>query len=238
VALFSLIFFHSADAGTATDNSNSIRTTRITFSPFEYGKPAEHLTGRKAIWQPLYQSIGVGESWLLQNLGSGMATIHLRFNCLVPNSAGVRREHFARRAQFQISSCCCQGALMKYIFLQCLIAMILNVTCSTSVLADAKDDAARNLASRSGCFVCHAIEPGAPGLDGKLPVGPAWKAVAARYKGDASEARKLTTAVMGGTSPYIRHWKDETSGNAMPPNSVTLSEADAAKLVAWILGLR
>jgi cytochrome c len=43
---------------------------------------------------------------------------------------------------------------------------------------------------------------------------------------------------MGGTSPYNRHWKAESSGIAMPPNGVAISEADAAKLVDWILGLQ
>lgn len=106
------------------------------------------------------------------------------------------------------------------------------------VLADAKaDEAARQLATRSGCFICHAIELDAKGPEGLKPVGPPWKAVAARYKGDKEAQKNLTTAVMGGTSLYNRHWKDESSGVAMPPNGVAISEADAAKLVAWILGL-
>ena len=108
-----------------------------------------------------------------------------------------------------------------------------------SAFADAKaDDAARQLATRSGCFICHAIELDAKGPEGLKPVGPPWKAVAARYKGAKDARKNLTTAVMGGTSPYNRHWKDESSGIAMPPNGVAISEADAAKLVDWILGLQ
>lgn len=107
-----------------------------------------------------------------------------------------------------------------------------------SVFADAKaDDAARQLAIRSGCFICHAIELDAKGPEGLKPVGPPWKAVAARYKGDKDAKKNLTMAVMGGTSLYNRHWKDESSGVAMPPNGVAISEADAAKLVDWILSL-
>ena len=106
------------------------------------------------------------------------------------------------------------------------------------VLADATaDEAARQLATRSGCFICHAIELDAKGPEGLKPVGPPWKAVAARYKGDKDAQKNLTTAVMGGTSLYNRHWKAESSGVAMPPNGVAISEADAGKLVAWILGL-
>jgi len=104
--------------------------------------------------------------------------------------------------------------------------------------ADAKNEAMRQLASKSGCFICHGIELDAKGPDGMKPVGPPWKAVAARYRGDKHAAKTLTAEVMGGTSPYNRHWKDESSGVAMPPNGVSISEADAKRLVEWILTLK
>lgn len=107
-----------------------------------------------------------------------------------------------------------------------------------SVLAEVKqDDSIRQLANKSGCFICHAIELDAKGPEGLKPVGPPWKAVAARYKGDKNARKNLTAAVMGGTSVYNRHWKDESSGVAMPPNGVAISEPDAKKLVDWILAL-
>ncbi len=109
---------------------------------------------------------------------------------------------------------------------------------SSTVLADAKDDAMRHLASKSGCFICHGIELDAKGPDGLKPVGPPWKAIAARYKGDKNAPKNLTAAVMGGTSPYSRHWKEEASGVAMPPNGVAIREDDARKLVDWILKLK
>jgi cytochrome c len=109
---------------------------------------------------------------------------------------------------------------------------------SSPARADAQEDqAARQLATKSGCFICHAIELDAKGPEGLKPVGPPWKAVAHRYKGDKNAREYLTTAVMGGTSVYNRHWKDESSGVAMPPNGVAISEADAKKLVEWILAL-
>lgn len=116
--------------------------------------------------------------------------------------------------------------------------LIAAVAASSPVWADAKqDDAIRQLANKSGCFICHAIELDAKGPEGLKPVGPPWKAVAARYKGDKNARQDLTTAIMGGTSIYNRHWKDESSGVAMPPNGVAISEADARKLVDWILTL-
>lgn len=104
--------------------------------------------------------------------------------------------------------------------------------------ADAKEYAMRHLASKSGCFICHGIDMDAKGPDGLKPVGPPWKAVAERYRGDKSAVKRLTAEVMGGTSPYARHWKDETSGVAMPPNGMAIREDDAQKLVEWILGMK
>ncbi|MBI5784273.1 MAG: c-type cytochrome [Rhodocyclales bacterium] len=104
--------------------------------------------------------------------------------------------------------------------------------------ADAKDESMRQLASKSGCFICHGIELDAKGPDGMKPVGPPWKAVAARYRGNKAAVKTLTAEVMGGTSPYNRHWKEESSGVAMPPNGVSISEADAKRLVDWILTLK
>ena len=109
---------------------------------------------------------------------------------------------------------------------------------SSAAQADAKDDAMRHLASKSGCFICHGIELDSKGPDGMKPVGPPWKAVAARYKGNKNAVKELTAAVMGRTSPYSRHWKDETSGVAMPPNGVAINEIDAKRLVEWILSMK
>ena len=119
-----------------------------------------------------------------------------------------------------------------------LLPLLAAALASSPAFADAKkDEAARQLATKSGCFICHAIELDAKGPDGLKPVGPPWKAVAARYKGDKAAKKNLTAAIMGGTSVYNRHWKEESSGVAMPPNGVAISEANARKLVDWILAL-
>jgi cytochrome c len=102
----------------------------------------------------------------------------------------------------------------------------------------ADDDAALKLATGSGCMTCHHIEPGAKGPNGLPPIGPAWRDVAAKYKSVKGAQQQLTTTVMAGSSPYESHWKDKVSGLAMPPNKVAITEADAAKLVSWILGLK
>jgi len=99
------------------------------------------------------------------------------------------------------------------------------------------DEDMLKLATASGCMTCHHIDPGAKGPGGLPPIGPAWKDVAARYKSEKGAQQQLTAIVMSGSSPYDSHWKDKVSGLAMPPNKVAIKEADAARLVAWILAM-
>jgi len=103
--------------------------------------------------------------------------------------------------------------------------------------AHAADDPMLTLASRSGCMTCHHVDPGAKGPDGMAPIGPAWRDVAAKYAGQSGAADTLTRTVLAGSNPYASHWKGKVSGLAMPPNAVAISEADARKLVGWILAL-
>ena len=109
---------------------------------------------------------------------------------------------------------------------------------SVSIGAMAADDPMLKLASTSGCLTCHHVDPGAKGPDGLPPIGPAWRDVAAKYAGDKNAANNLTHTVMTGSNPYASHWKGKVSGLAMPPNEVAIKEADARKLVTWILSLR
>lgn len=112
------------------------------------------------------------------------------------------------------------------------------VLAALALPALAADDPMLTLATRSGCMACHHIEPGAKGPDGLPPVGPAWRDVAERYRGDKAATEKLTHTVMTGSNPYASHWKGKVSGLAMPPNEVAIRESDARKLVKWILALK
>ncbi len=77
------------------------------------------------------------------------------------------------------------------------------------------DDA---LVKSKGCLACHAVD--------KKVVGPAYKDVAKKYAGDKKAADMLATKVIKGGSGT---W----GAVPMPPNNVT--EAEAKKLVAWVL---
>ena len=109
---------------------------------------------------------------------------------------------------------------------------------SVSLAAVAADDPMIKLASGSGCFACHQVEPGGKGPDGMAPIGPAWREVSAKYAGASGAVDQLTRTVMSGSNPYASHWKGKVSGLAMPPNAVAISEADARQLVTWILALK
>ena len=117
-------------------------------------------------------------------------------------------------------------------------SLLIAATLAVATPAFAADDAATlKLATNAGCFTCHQIEPGGKGPDGLAPIGPAWKDVAAKYKGQKDAQKQLTATVMAGSNPYESHWKGKVSGLAMPPNKVAITEADAGKLVGWILKL-
>ena len=77
------------------------------------------------------------------------------------------------------------------------------------------------LAKAKNCMSCHA-------LDKKL-VGPAYKDVAAKYKGDAKAPAMLATKIKTGG-------KGTLGEIPMPPNNVTPEEA--SKLAAWVLALK
>jgi len=79
-----------------------------------------------------------------------------------------------------------------------------------------------DLAKKSGCLACHSIE--------KKIVGPAWKDVAAKYKGDASAREMLIGKVKKGG-------KGTWGPAPMPPYSPRVNDANIEKLVDFILGL-
>jgi cytochrome c len=80
-------------------------------------------------------------------------------------------------------------------------------------------DAGLDLATKKNCLACHAVD--------KKLVGPAYKDVAAKYKGDKKAADMLAAKVIKGGSGT---WGPVP----MPPNA-QVNEAEAKQLVAWVL---
>ena len=94
--------------------------------------------------------------------------------------------------------------------------LAMMVVAGVAVAGQAQADEA--LAKAKNCMSCHAID--------KKLVGPAYKDVAAKYKGDAKAPADLAAKIKAGT-------KGTWGQIPMPPNNVT--EDEAKKLAAWVL---
>ena len=76
-----------------------------------------------------------------------------------------------------------------------------------------------DLAQKNGCTACHAVD--------KKIVGPAYKDVAAKYKGNAKAEAMLEEKVKKGG---VGVWGQIP----MPPNA-NVKDEDVKKLVKWVL---
>ena len=105
---------------------------------------------------------------------------------------------------------------MKSIATAVLAAPSLAV--ASSALADQLED----MMKKHGCNACHSED--------KKIIGPSYKDVAAKYKGDAGAVAKLTEKVKKGGSGV---WGPVP----MPPNT-QVPDADVKKMVELILALK
>lgn len=99
---------------------------------------------------------------------------------------------------------------------QLFLAVTLAITAATPALAD------QALATSKNCMACHA-------LDKKL-VGPSYKDVAAKYAKDKGAVDMLAAKIIKGGSGV---W-----GPVPMPANAQVNDAEAKKLVAWILTLK
>lgn len=89
------------------------------------------------------------------------------------------------------------------------------------VAAPAFAQSGDDLLKKNGCTACHAVD--------KKLVGPAYKDVAAKYKGQAGVQAKISDKIKKGGSGV---WGPVP----MPPNPA-VSDADLATMVKYILAL-
>ena len=100
------------------------------------------------------------------------------------------------------------------------IAVVAAASLTAFALPAAGADDQLKLATDKGCTACHAVD--------KKVIGPSYKDVAKKYKGDAKAPEMLAVKVVkGGQGAW--------GPIPMPPNKVT--DDEAKKLVAWILAL-
>lgn len=92
---------------------------------------------------------------------------------------------------------------------------------AAGLMVSANATADEALAKAKNCFTCHSAD--------KKIVGPAYKDVAAKYKGDAKAVDMLATKIKNGG-------KGVWGPIPMPPNNVTPEEAK--KLATWVLSIK
>ncbi len=83
-------------------------------------------------------------------------------------------------------------------------------------------DSAEALAQKSGCLNCHSVQAAI--------LGPAYKDVAKKYKGDnGAEARLVAKVKAGGSGVWGKM--------PMPANSPQVKDDDIKTVVKWVLSL-
>ncbi|CAG4884681.1 Cytochrome c-552 [Georgfuchsia toluolica] len=103
-------------------------------------------------------------------------------------------------------------------------SILVSLTAASCILFTGAAQADQALATAKGCMACHDIAT--------KKLGPSYKDVAKKYAGQKDAEAKLTKKVLEGGSGV---W----GAIPMPANkTMGVTEADAKKLVAWILGLK
>jgi len=101
-------------------------------------------------------------------------------------------------------------------------AFLLTVVTAGALMMAGQAAANEALAKKSGCLACHGVD--------KKVLGPGFKDVAAKYKGDKAAEGKLVAKVKAGGSGV---W----GPIPMPANSPQVKDGDIQSIVKWILSL-
>ena len=96
-------------------------------------------------------------------------------------------------------------------------SVLISALVAAGILASAPAFANKDLATKSGCMACHAVD--------KKVVGPGYQDIAKKYK--ASDEAMLSAKIRKGGSGV---W----GAIPMPPNA-TLKDEDLKTLIKWIL---
>ena len=95
---------------------------------------------------------------------------------------------------------------------------LIHITLAATVLVSAPAFASKELAQKSACMACHAVD--------RKVVGPAFQDVAKKYAGQKDAEAKLIASIrQGGAGKW---------GPIPMPAQAALSDADAKTLADWI----
>lgn len=101
-------------------------------------------------------------------------------------------------------------------------ALLVTVAVAGSLMMAGQASANQALAQKSGCLACHSVD--------KKVLGPSFKDVAAKYKGDkTSEAKLIEKVKKGGSGTW--------GPMPMPANSPQVKDEDIKTIVQWILAM-
>lgn len=100
-------------------------------------------------------------------------------------------------------------------------AAYIAIMAAAGVVVAGQAHADEALAKAKNCMTCHAVD--------KKLVGPSYKDVAAKYKGDKGAVATLATKIKAGG-------KGNWGQIPMPPNNVT--EDEAKKLATWVMATK
>ena len=92
-------------------------------------------------------------------------------------------------------------------------SIVIAAAAAAALLGAGTASADEALAQKSGCLTCHAVDA--------KKVGPSFKSVAAKFKGQADAEKKLVEQLK--------------AGKGHP--AVKTSDADTATLVKWVLAM-
>ena len=101
-------------------------------------------------------------------------------------------------------------------------ALMIAVAAAGTLMMAGQASADQALAQKSGCMACHSVD--------KKVLGPAYKDVAAKYKGQKDAEAKLVDKVKKGGSGV---W----GPIPMPANSPQVKDEDIKKIVQWVLAM-
>lgn len=102
------------------------------------------------------------------------------------------------------------------------LAVLALAQVGLAVAPVARADDAAALAQKHACTACHAVD--------KKMVGPAYKDVAAKYRGNKEAASLLAKKVLDGGGGV---W----GTIPMPPHKGKLKDDEVEKLVKWVLAM-
>ncbi|MEW5756744.1 MAG: c-type cytochrome [Pseudomonadota bacterium] len=100
-------------------------------------------------------------------------------------------------------------------------SFLLTMPAVAAILLSGAAHADLELAKKSGCMACHAVD--------KKVVGPAWQDVAAKYKGDSSAKATIVSSLENGSRGK---W-----GQVPMPAQKRLTAEERDKLAEYVISL-